>query len=191
MQVRNIRVFTLLLLGVLLMTPHLTATTMIQMDLADLVQRADRIFRGTVLEVNPGSLEAGGGELSTTTYVLRVEDHFKGAADQVKGDTQIMEVRMIGTIKAPKQVGDVRHFSVLYDVPKLKVGGDYLLLTTPASAIGLSTTVGLGQGAFTIFSQDREDFAVNEFNNQGLGLDGTGPVAYSELATKILALLGQ
>ena len=55
----------------------------------------------------------------------------------------------------------------------------------------LSTTVGLGQGAFTIFSQNREDFAVNEFNNQGLGLDGAGPVEYSELVAKILALLGR
>lgn len=185
------RVPLLLLASLLLIAPQLTATTLVHMDLAELVQRADRIFRGTVVDVIPGSIEAGGGELPTTTYVLRIEDHFKGTADQIKGDAQIMEVRMVGSIKTEVAEGGYQHFPAFRDVPRLKMGSDYLLLTTPRSPIGLSTTVGLGQGAFTVFSRDKQDFAVNEFDNLGLGFEGSGPVPYAELVAKILSLLGQ
>jgi hypothetical protein len=77
------------------------------------------------------------------------------------------------------------------DVPRLKMGSDYLLFTTRPSEIGLSTTVGLGQGAFSVYSEDKQDWAVNEFDNMGLGIDGSGPAPYSELAAKIQARLGR
>ncbi len=38
---------------------------------------------------------------------------------------------------------------------------------------------------------NKEDFAVNLYGNLGLGVGDGGPVAYSELTAKILALLGQ
>ena len=63
--------------------------------------------------------------------------------------------------------------------------------TTPQSAIGLSTTVGLGQGCFSIFSRNKKLLAVNEFNNLGLGLSSVGPGSYSELADAIRALVGR
>jgi hypothetical protein len=65
------------------------------------------------------------------------------------------------------------------------------LFATPPSSIGLSTTVGLGQGAFKVFAANGGMAAVNEFNNAGLGLNGDGPIAYSVLSAKINALLGQ
>ena len=61
-------------------------------------------------------------------------------------------------------------------------------------AIGLSVTVGLGQGAFSVYPVDGADgefMAVNEFNNAGLGLNGDGPVEYDKLGAQIRALLGQ
>lgn len=183
--------FTLLLAAAVLVVQPLAATTMIQMDLADLADRAGRIFRGTVVDIEQGSITVGGGELPAVTYKLRVDDLLKGEADLVKGDTSMIEVRMVGSIKDPAEVGDARHFSVLYDVPRLDMGSDYVLFVTPESAIGLSTTVGLGQGAFSVFSRDKESFAVNEFNNTGLGFGADGPVTYSELAAKIQTLLGQ
>ncbi len=181
----------LALAGALLIAPQLWATTMIQMDLADLTDRADRIFRGTVVDVEQGSIEVGGGALPAVTYKLRVEDLLKGQADLVKGDSALIEIRMVGSIKGARRVGDAQHFSPLYDVPRLEMGSDYVLFVTPKSAVGLSTTVGLGQGAFSVFSLNREDVAVNAFNNAGLGLGTGGPVGYSELAAKVSALLGQ
>ncbi len=76
-------------------------------------------------------------------------------------------------------------------MPRLNNGGDYLLFTTHTSSIGLSTTVGLGQGAFKVSAIGGELSAVNEFNNAGLGINGTGPIEYVKLSAEIRTLLGQ
>ena len=77
------------------------------------------------------------------------------------------------------------------DVPRLTMGHDYLLFTTKPSSIGLSTAVGLGQGAFAVYSQDKQDWAVNEFDNTGLGMGGSGAVAYVDLVAAIKAEMGE
>lgn len=189
-RVKSRTVFVLLAC-VLILTPQLVATIMLQMNLESLSQRADKIFRGTVVDIIPGSVTAGGGDIPTTTYVLRVEELFKGTADIVKEDVQIIQIQMVGSLKEAPAQGGVKHFSVFRDIPRLKMNNDYLLFTTPSSAIGLSTTVGLGQGAFNVFARNKEDFAVNEFNNVNLGLEAAGPIPYSKLAAKIRSLVGQ
>ena len=81
-------------------------------------------------------------------------------------------------------------------------------MTTHPSRVGLSTTVGLGQGAFLITGKGEEEQAVNEFQNANLGgsedlaagpdphsfaaarAGVRGPIAYSELASQIRALVG-
>jgi len=183
--------FILLLAVTALVVQPLAATTMLQMDLAALTERAGRIFRGTVVDVEQTTVAAGGGELPAVAYRLRVEELFKGEADLVKGDEAMIEIKMVGSIKGAVREGDVVRFDKFGDVPKLTMGSDYLLFATPPSAAGLSTTVGLGQGAFTVFSRDKEDYALNAFNNSGLGLNGPGAAAYFEIKAKILALLGQ
>jgi hypothetical protein len=168
---------------------------MLKMDLSELTTRADKIFRGTVIDIQQGTIEAGGGELPAVTYRLRVDDMFKGQATEVKGDKAVIEIRMVGSLTHAKadENGNQR-LSLFRDVPKLRMGGDYVLFTTAESPIGLSVTVGLGQGAFSVYSVDgaRDQFtAVNEFNNAGLGLNGEGPVGYDKLSAAINALLGQ
>lgn len=177
--------------SLLILTAQVQATTVLQLDLGELTTRAGNIFRGTVIDVEQGTVQAGGGELPAVTYRFKVEELFKGEASEVKGDQAIIEVRMIGSIKEAAPEGAYVRLNTFRDVPRLKMGSDYLLFTTTESAVGLSVTVGLGQGAFKVFSLDKEDFAVNEFNNMGLGLDASGPVQYSELSAKIRALLGQ
>ena len=167
------------------------ATMLMHLDLAALTDRADRIFRGTVVDVEQSSIEAGGGELPMVVYRLKVEESLKGDADVVKGDEAYIEIRMVGSIKdeAPRN-GAVR-FDMFRDVPRLKMGSDYLLFTTPPSAIGLSTTVGLGQGAFSVYSQDKQDWAVNQFGNEGLGVGSGGVVSYASLVAEIKARMGE
>lgn len=166
----------------------LAATTMLRMDMTDLSQRADKIFRGTVIDIKLGTVTAGGGELPTTTYVLRVDEVYKGdlvAKDGVAG----IEVTMLGTLKPGTDQGSIRGFSKLPDMPQFNIGGDYLLFTTAPSAIGLSTTVGLGQGAFTVFTDaGKRLMAVNGYNNTGLF---DGPVAYEDLTAAVQAEVGQ
>lgn len=183
------------LVAALVVAPQIWATTMLHMDLGELTNRADKIFRGTVIYINEGTIEVGGGELPTVTYRLRVEELFKGQATQVKDEKSIVEIQMIGSLVHSKpDASGVVKLSGFRDVPKLKMGSEYVLFTTAESAIGLSVTVGLGQGAFSVYAVDgaRDQFmAVNEFNNAGLGLNGSGPVEYDKLSAQIHALLGQ
>ena len=187
--------YLLVAASALILTAQVHATMMLHMDLGELTAGADKIFRGTVTDVQQGTIEAGGAELPMVTYKFKVEEIFKGEATQVKGDKAVMEIRMIGSLVHSKadENGNLK-FSPFRDVPRLAEGSDYLLFTTPESSIGLSMTVGLGQGAFKVSPVDGADGeyqVVNEFNNAGLGLNGAGPVGYVELSAQINALLGQ
>ena len=187
--------YLLVAASALILTAQVHATMMLHMDLGELTARADKIFRGTVTDVQQGTIEAGGAELPMVTYKFKVEELIKGEATQVKGDKAVMEIRMIGSLVHSKadDNGNLK-FSPFRDVPRLAEGSDYLLFTTAESSIGLSMTVGLGQGAFKVSPVDgaRGEYqAVNEFNNAGLGLNGAGPVGYVELSAQIHALLGQ
>lgn len=194
------RLRTLLLSAVaaLALCGPLAAATVIQMNLAEMVDRADRIFRGTVLDVREGTVSVGGGELPTVTYRIRVDESFKGTYQEVKG-VRIAELKMVGKLKS-SATSPVRQFSVLSDLPKLDVGRDYLLLTTPRSAIGLSTMVGLGQGRFELQGKPGQEVAVNDNKNLGLfrGMGAgfaaatsqpEGPVPYQDLAGLIRGLV--
>ena len=187
--------YLLVAASALILTAQVHATMMLHMDLGELTAGADKIFRGTVTDVQQGTIEAGGAELPMVTYKFKVEELIKGEATQVKGDKAVMEIRMIGSLVHSKadDNGNLK-FSPFRDVPRLAEGSDYLLFTTAESSIGLSMTVGLGQGAFKVSPVDgaRGEYqAVNEFNNAGLGLNGAGPVGYVELSAQIHALLGQ
>lgn len=175
---------------VVLAAGHLGATTVLQMDLGELCDRADRIYRGTIVEVTEGTIEAGGGELPTVTYKVRVDEAFKGSFSEVKG-VKVVEVRMIGNAKATPDQGDLRKLAAIPGMPTLRVGDDYVLFTTAPSAIGLSTFVGLGQGCFDLFVAGKEEQALNEVNNTGLiaGFEG-GPILYSDLVAAIHNELG-
>lgn len=192
------RLRTLLLSAVaaLALCGPLAAATVIQMNLAEMVDRADRIYRGTVLDVREGTVSVSGGELPTVTYRIRVDEAFKGTYQEVKG-VQIAELKMVGKLKSGGAPG---RFSVLDDLPKLEVGRDYLLLTTPRSAIGLSTMVGLGQGRFELQGKPGHEVAVNANKNLGLfrGMGAgfaastnqpEGPVPYEDLAGLIRGLV--
>jgi hypothetical protein len=98
---------------------------------------------------------------------------------------------MVGSIKDERPVNGLQRFSNFRDVPRLTMGSDYLLLTTPPSELGLSTTVGLGQGTFSVVRRDKTDYAVNQYDNLGLGIDGDGAVPYADLVAEIKGLMGR
>lgn len=179
----------------MVLSASVQATTMLKMDLGDLTERAGTIFRGTVLSVEQGTISAGGSELPAVTYRFRVEELYKGHATETKGDLSVIEVRMVGSMVHPKANEDgQKNLSVFRDIPRFDKDGDYLLFTTAESSIGLSVTVGLGQGAFRVSPIDGADGefqAVNEFNNAGLGLNGDGPVEMEKFSAQINALLGR
>jgi hypothetical protein len=192
------KTLSLLAAVVLALAPEAFATTLVQMNLADLAGRADKIFRGTVLSVKPGTVAAGGGELSILVYRLRVEERFKGDFGEGKA-AGFVEIRMLAAPKEQKTANGQRRLGLWNDLPRLDRGQDYVLFTTAPSRIGLSTTVGLGQGAFAIRDAGKDEEALNAFGNRGLnrGLSASalrrssGPIPYGELAQAIRSLVGR
>lgn len=187
--------FALLAAALVLGAAQAGATIMLQMDLGELVTRSDKIFRGTVIEIEQTSITAGGAELPAVKYTLQVNEMLKGVPSRTEDNVSIVEIQMIGKSVHDKPNADGQlKVSIFRDVPKLNKGGEYLLFTTPESAIGLSVTVGLGQGAFKVLPVDGSDTeftAVNEFDNAGLGLASSGPVSYTVLSDEVRSHLGQ
>lgn len=179
------------------------AAMILKMNLAQLTDRADAIFRGEVLSAEPGKISIGGGTLPTVTYRLRVDEAFKGEFEAKENASPEIEITMLGTLKATTHSGSqMRLTSALPEVPKLRVGESYVLFTTAPSASGLRSPVGLAQGSFRIYAgANKTEFAVNELNNLGLfdaagpaqraGQGSEGPVTYTRLATAILAQVGR
>lgn len=177
------------------------AGMVLKMNLSQLTDRADAIFRGQVLSAEPGKMSIGGGTLPTVTYRLRVDEAFKGEFDAKENAAPEVEITMIGALKAAVRSGSqTRLPSSLPEVPKLRVGEDYVLFTTAPGKSGLRSPVGLGQGSFRIYlGANKTELAVNELNNLGL-FDGRasaqraedgGPVTYTRLAVAIVAELGK
>lgn len=183
-----------LLVGSMVVLP-LAATTLAPLTLADLTQRAQTIVRGLVLSAEPGSVEVGGTTLPTVTYRVRVEEGFKGDFT-VKGDASEVEFTMLGRMKNEEmEQGTIRKLSSIPELPRLTVNEHYLLFVTQPSAIGLSTTVGLGTGCFELSGEGDKALVTNGFDNAGVfrglaGMPSSGPVSYASLAGEIHAILG-
>jgi len=187
----NLRKTSLLLLAAaafaVVVVPAAHAAWVAKMDLGEMTFNADRIARVTVLDVEQGSVTLGGGELPVVTYKLRVDEAFKGTFDDDKGVT-VIEVSMLGSIKQAPPANGMQKLATLPELPHLQLGHDYLLFATAPSSIGLSSPVGLGQGAFSIYTADKQEMAANELDNAGLF---SGPVSYNDLADAIRNELGQ
>ncbi|TQV86079.1 hypothetical protein FKG94_00525 [Exilibacterium tricleocarpae] len=165
--------------------------------------QSEKIFRGTLIDAAKTKVNIGGGEIAAVVYTFDVTEVFKGQVQTVK-DRRVAKVTMLGTLQ--KQQAGQR---VLPGLPLLSTGKQYLLMVAPAGPTGLTTTMGLGQGAFQILSGGKTEVAVNEFNNIGLFTDTSQPgariaapvsagsdrqkgaIPYTELAAQIHTLLGQ
>ena len=160
-----------------------------QMNLGQMTDRAERIFRGTVLRVESGTVTAGGAELPTIKYVIAVSEIVKGQTTPASGKAgNVIEINMYGWLKNIQSSADVVRFAT-FSPPRLERGQEYFLFTTAPSNLGLSMTVGVGQGAFKFVNGE---FVVNEAKNAGLfrgmdsgGLPANGPISYSRLIERV------
>ncbi|MGI9271062.1 MAG: hypothetical protein ACR2QT_04760 [Woeseiaceae bacterium] len=180
------------LLAIMMVIPTLVfATSVEHLNLEDMSAKADKIFRGTVISIAPGTVEAGGAELPTVTYTLKVDESFKGEYIIEKDDIRLVKVTMITDAKADPSSSGVRKLGFFRDVPQLTVGGDYLLFTSAESSIGLSTTIGLGQGCFDVSGGAALNRAGNVglFQNAATAGPAKGPLAYDDLSSRIRSIL--
>ena len=158
-----------------------SATMLERVGLSDMTDRADKIFRGTVTDIRQTSVRMGGGDVPVINYRFRVDEQLKGDADVVKGNASFIELKMVGYLKEPKSPEGITRFSIFKDMPRLQLGQDYVIFSTPRSSFGLSSTIGLGQGAFSVFSENREVLVVNNYNNENFEFGEGGPISYSKM----------
>ena len=171
--------------------PRADATTVKHFELGSMTASAARVFRGTVVDVRPGSVRVGGGQLATTVYRIKVVESFKGDFATFK-DITYADVEFIGSVKAEKESNGRRHFSVFRDMPRLVRGQDYLLFLTAESSVALSSPVGLAQGCFEIDTSLPSQPTANRLSNRGLAPDiQKGPVPYAELAERVRAIVAE
>jgi hypothetical protein len=177
---------------------QLSASTLVRfMNLEQMCQSAGRIFRGTVIGVTDSTVQAGGGELATVVYRIRVDEAFKGTFEEVKGQ-RIATLQMVRPTRVATS-GSLRRLLTLFDdLPRFEQGHDYLILATAPSAAGLSVPVGLGQGAFKLAGKTGEETAVNATDNAGLQTNAVarsnaarGPIPYTALRAEIRRILGR
>ena len=181
--------FIAALTAALLVAPPADATTVKHFDLGQMTTSAARVFRGTVTDVRSGSVRAGGGQLATTIYRIRVLESFKGEFATFK-DVTYADVEMLGGIKAGTERNGVRHFAAFRDMPRLVVGQDYLIFLTAESSIALSSPVGLAQGLFEIDTSLPGEPTANGLNNAGLMADyARGPMPYASLAERLRTII--
>jgi hypothetical protein len=191
MQLSNLK-RSLVFLALLLLPPGAAgATSILQMNLAQLADGADLIVRGTIIEVSEIRVAVGGGEIAALHYKVEVDETFKGRVANLKG-VAIAEFKVLGTLRKL----DARE-ALMPGWPELHVGREYLLFVAPAGPTGLTVTMGIGQGCFAISSSGQEETAVNGFDNAGLfdgmppgNLPRSGPLAYRDLADRVRAHLG-
>lgn len=167
-----------------------SATTVLQMNLALMLEHSDRVFVGRVIDISEKKVFTAGAELPATVYKLRVSDAFKGQYQEVKG-IKFTEITMIGSMKMALAG---RHG--IAGFPVLKIGEEYLLLMAPNNDKGLTSTVGLGQGCFHLTGREDARVALNTTNNVGLfknmstGMADGIAVPYADLARVIQQLVG-
>ncbi|MGH9308596.1 MAG: hypothetical protein ACRD1U_04435, partial [Vicinamibacterales bacterium] len=164
------------------------------MDLQQMCKAAGRIFRGTVLGVSEGTVTAGGGQLATMVYTIRVDESFKGAFQTIKGQ-RIATLQIVRRAKRTP-TGILRRLAALDDLPSFRTGHDYLILATTPSAAGLSSTVGMKQGVFKVEGKAGQETAINGNRNIGLNAGVTdaasrGPIPYAALRDSIRRFVGR
>ncbi len=154
----------------------LSASTVSQFNLAEMSQRAQKIYVGTVRSATESTIEVGGGQLAVVTYQISVEEDLRGETALVKGvrvarDSHDGQTENRAHRKYPIRVAGAGHarpdrrpdVSRLHDASQAR--------------IGLSTTVGLGQGCFRLYGKGDSQMAVNEVGNAGLFRDMQPPAA--------------
>ena len=142
MRFKTIRV-ALVLLGVSMFLSSNASAQMVQhMNLSDMTDRAEKIFRGKVLNMTVGTVEAGGAKLPTVSYNVQIVEGIKGLGD-ASGDYggAIVSITMFGSVKG-RPVNDGVEYLGGFRPELLDVGGEYLLFMTRPSSVGFARGCG-------------------------------------------------
>lgn len=195
MTPRRVAALVAILALALLAAPPAQAVTVENLALGQMVERAGSVTTVTVLAARPSTVRLRGGELPVTVYSVRVDEALVGALPR-HDDGRTAELTFLRNPGPTETRGLIRR-SNLPELPSLRVGGRYLLLTTTPSLVGLSAPVGLEQGVFRVVGKPGAETAENGLGNAGLfaGVEPfapagwtSGPIPYDQLAAAIRGL---
>ena len=122
-------------------------------NLVEMTSRADRVFHGQCLKRVPQGEAAG---IPIIEYTFQVRKAVKGVNE---GETVVFR----------QLDGSVSGRSAFSGIPQYRVGQEVILFLKKESRRGLTSPVGLGQGAFAIRKSPKgEKEVVNELRNRNL-----------------------
>ncbi len=143
------------------------ATRMLHRNLNGIVRISKRVFVGRCVSVNADAIEFdNGGKLYYTEYTFEVSEGIKGDV----GST--ITFRQLG-LRNPIQIDETRaSLQRIPGMPMYRETEEYMLFLIGDSRLGLTSPVGLLQGAFTIRRDEYgAKIATNGFLNRGLFKD--------------------
>ena len=139
----------------------LQAATVLPMNLADLVQRAPRVFEGRCSHIEHVVVKSSDGQadIPSVRYTFEVLDTLKGT------ETKTIVISQLGRFQ------DGRNFFANPDhigVPTFRVGGNYVLFMGPNGPTGLCAPIGLRQGVFDVDENQVRNRAGNGYILEGM-----------------------
>lgn len=147
---------------VVLAAASLYATKLIHFNAAGMANNAAKIFTGICISATEGTQAIGSGTMYYTEYTFQVIEAIKGVP---KGGT--VTFRQLGQLSTKKQL--------ILGMPSYVVDKKYMLFLGETTSIGLTSPIGLFQGAFLGLAaqQNGGETFVNGYNNVGLfhGMD--------------------
>ena len=137
-------------------TTIMSATSLRVVNLSEMVDSSNRVFRGLCIAVREGTLSNG---LPIFQYRFLVSEGIKGTFD---GEEIIFrQLRTVGA-GSKKGVG-------ILGLPTYRKGQEAVLFLAADSGIGLTSPIGLSQGVFSVRVDDRgRAIVLNGFRNQNL-----------------------
>jgi len=152
------------------------ATKLQHRNLDQMTKLSQRIFVGTCVAVEQAEQPLGSNVVPLTRYTFQVQETIKGGT---------------GVTETVQQFGKMEGLGAVIGMPRYQEGGKYLLFLLPESEIGLTSPVGLFQGAFQIAEDPEtgEVQATNGYNNLGLFKDMESGAGVLGLAAEERALM--
>ncbi len=141
----------------------LGATSLMVMNLEDLVGHSQRIFSAVCQSVSSGFDE---NNLPYTRYSFRVTDSIHGVANQ-----QVVEIKQFGLAEPIQLDNGLTQITRIEGMPRYVPGQEYLLFLNQESRLGFSSPIGLIQGAFRVQGRGTSRTVVNGMGNANLLID--------------------
>ena len=145
-------------------TTDVFATKLVHRNLQELSSISKRVFIGRCVYVIE-SYNPGGGFPAYTEYTFEVSESIKGNVGSV------IIFRQYG-LRGPRQVSEnIAYVGRIPGMPIYQEGQEYMIFLIGDSILGLTSPVGLFQGAFRVIEENGSKMVINGFNNVGLFKD--------------------